>query len=150
MRVRSYFSQIARCLWTLRPKGETLVGCALDSLLMDFEKTPLAFSDALVELLNLIGRRLTIYVDYGHWAGGASFQARLERVTPVYSGTELVLCFSDEAFAHLSPDRMTAYRVINTLTENYWLEFMIGDHEVLTIEREGYEDVWIRADQSSE
>jgi hypothetical protein len=115
----------------------------------DFEKTPIDFSDALSQLHGWLGKRLTIYVDYGHYAGGASFRARLKRVEFMERpAIEVLMHFEDEsAFAHLSPDCMTALRVVNPLTEDCWLEFTINNRTVLTIERTAHEECWISADE---
>jgi hypothetical protein len=115
----------------------------------EFEKTPIDFSDALRELQGWLGKWLAIYVDYGHYAGGASFKARLKRVEfRARPDIEVLMHFEDEAtFANLSPDCMTALRVVNPLTEDYWLEFTVNNRQVLTIGRAAHEECWISADE---
>lgn len=115
----------------------------------DFEKTPINFLDALCELQGWLGKRLSVYVDYGHHAGGASFEARLKRVEFMERpAIEVLMHFEDQtAFTNLSPDCMAALRVVNTRTEDYWLEFTINNRKVLTIGRLAHEECWIGADE---
>lgn len=115
----------------------------------EFEKTPIDFSDALRELQGWLGKWLSVYVDYGHYAGGASFRGCLKRVEfRARPDIEVLMHFEDQAaFTNLSPDCMTALRVVNPVTEDYWLEFTINNRQVLTIERAAHEEGWVSADE---
>lgn len=128
--------------------GRVLAGRLLCPLVREFEKTPIDFSDVLRELQGWLGKWLSVYVDYGHYAGGASFKACLKRVEfRARPDIEVLMHFEDEAaYTNLSPDCMAALRVVNPVTEDYWLEFTINDRQVLTIERVAHEEGWISAE----
>lgn len=106
-------------------------------MFMELEKTKLDDVALLSELLGLIGEELWVHTYYESFGGGMGFVARLDRVEPVnWELRELHLSFNAaKASANLACSRMTAWRVLNPLTDNYWLEFTIADRRVVQIHR---------------
>lgn len=91
----------------------------------------------LEELLPLVGEKLWVQTLYNDFGGASGFVARLAQVKPVNLALrELLLSFDTAAAsANLACRHMDSWRVMNPLTETYWLAFTIGDRRIVQIHR---------------
>jgi hypothetical protein len=111
---------------------------------VDFEPTPIAFADALAELIGWSGQDVHVEVSVAGGAGISSFDACFDGVAADEDeGIVLVRFESDIALVVLS-DVMSASRISSPTMEVRWLRFTVGEHQSVEIERLEPEEIWRR------
>ncbi len=111
---------------------------------MEFEKTPTAFADALVELVTWSGKYVHVEVSIASGAGICGFDARLRALSGAEDVGSVLLWFEGETALVVLSDVMTAFTELSFSTGIRWLRFEVGEHQSVTLERVEPEEIWQR------
>lgn len=100
-----------------------------------FESRPIAFADALAQLVGWSGQHLHVEVLVAGSAGVCGFDGRFEGVAADENKGSVVLWFEgDVAFVVLN-EVMSAFTVSSTAMAVRWIRFTVGEHQSIEVER---------------
>jgi hypothetical protein len=102
---------------------------------VDFETRPIAFADALAELVGWSGQDLHVEVSVAGGAGISGFDVRFDGVAADGDEGTVLLWFEGDIALVVLSDAMSASTDLGLSTEVSWLRFTIGEHQSVEVER---------------